>query len=106
MEFKELKFLLKKLFREFLRVTKLLKPKYIIGENVKGLLSRKTDDDENSVIEQTLLEEAVSNRKKRGGGGRNSRRQSPKQDQQDQGNNKCNCLGASAGFHKPGCKRA
>nr|QFG74454.1 MAG: C-5 cytosine-specific DNA methylase [Megaviridae environmental sample] len=30
------------LFREFLRVTRLLKPKYIIGENVKGLLSRKT----------------------------------------------------------------
>ena len=32
------------LFREFLRSTKLIKPKYIIGENVKGLLSRKNVD--------------------------------------------------------------
>ena len=32
------------LFREFLRTTKLIKPKYIIGENVKGLLSRKNVD--------------------------------------------------------------
>ncbi len=32
------------LFREFARVTKLVKPKYIIGENVEGLLSRKTED--------------------------------------------------------------
>ena len=31
------------LFREFLRSTKIIIPKYIIGENVKGLLSRKTD---------------------------------------------------------------
>ena len=30
------------LFREFARVAKLIKPKYIIGENVSGLLSRKT----------------------------------------------------------------
>jgi len=30
------------LFREFLRSTRLIRPKYIIGENVKGLLSRKT----------------------------------------------------------------
>ena len=30
------------MFREFARVTKLIKPKYIIGENVEGLLSRKT----------------------------------------------------------------
>jgi len=30
------------LFREFLRATKLIQPKYIIGENVKGLLKRKT----------------------------------------------------------------
>ena len=30
------------LFREFARVTRLIKPKYIIGENVDGLLSRKT----------------------------------------------------------------
>ena len=34
------------LFREFVRSTKLIKPKFIIGENVKGLLSRKTDSDE------------------------------------------------------------
>ena len=34
------------LFIEFLRVTNLLKPKYIIGENVKGLLSRKTESNE------------------------------------------------------------
>lgn len=34
------------LFKEFLRCTKIIKPKYIIGENVKGLLSRKTDNDE------------------------------------------------------------
>ena len=32
------------LFREFLRSTKLINPKYIIGENVKGLLSRKNVD--------------------------------------------------------------
>ena len=34
------------LFREFLRSTKLICPKYVIGENVKGLLSRKTTDGE------------------------------------------------------------
>ena len=34
------------LFREFSRVVKLIQPKYIIGENVKGLLSRKTDSGE------------------------------------------------------------
>lgn len=34
------------LFREFLRATKLINPKYIIGENVKGLLGRKTDSGE------------------------------------------------------------
>jgi DNA (cytosine-5)-methyltransferase 1 len=32
------------LFREFLRTAKLIEPDYIIGENVKGLLSRKTSD--------------------------------------------------------------
>ena len=37
------------LFREFLRVTRLLKPKYIIGENVKGLLSRKTASGESYI---------------------------------------------------------
>lgn len=34
------------LFREFARVTRLVKPRYIIGENVSGLLSRKTVSDE------------------------------------------------------------
>lgn len=34
------------LFKEFVRATKLINPKYIIGENVKGLLSRKTSDNE------------------------------------------------------------
>ena len=37
------------LFREFIRSTKLIKPKYIIGENVKGLLSRKTATGENYI---------------------------------------------------------
>jgi DNA (cytosine-5)-methyltransferase 1 len=32
------------LFREFLRSARLIKPKYIIGENVKGLLNRKNVD--------------------------------------------------------------
>ena len=32
------------LFREFLRVTSIIKPKIIIGENVKGLLSRENVD--------------------------------------------------------------
>jgi DNA (cytosine-5)-methyltransferase 1 len=34
------------MFLEFLRVTKLTNPEMIIGENVKGLLSRKTDKNE------------------------------------------------------------
>ena len=33
------------LFYEFIRATKYIKPKYIIGENVKGLLKRKTNQD-------------------------------------------------------------
>ena len=37
------------LFREFVRFTKIIKPKFIIGENVKGLLSRKTDDGSNYI---------------------------------------------------------
>lgn len=32
------------LFREFLRCVKIIRPKYIIGENVKGLLSRRDRD--------------------------------------------------------------
>lgn len=34
------------LFREFARATSVIKPKFIIGENVKGLLSRKNYDGE------------------------------------------------------------
>jgi DNA (cytosine-5)-methyltransferase 1 len=37
------------LFREFARVCTLVKPKYIIGENVDGLLSRKTATGENYI---------------------------------------------------------
>lgn len=37
------------LFKEFLRVVKIIKPKFIIGENVKGILSRKTSDNENYI---------------------------------------------------------
>lgn len=32
------------LYQEFVRATKIIKPKFIIGENVKGLLSRKMED--------------------------------------------------------------
>jgi len=35
------------LFREFARVAKIVRPKFIIGENVDGLLSRKTANGEN-----------------------------------------------------------
>tara|TARA_B100001287_G_scaffold148679_1_gene125225 strand:- start:1093 stop:2379 length:1287 start_codon:yes stop_codon:yes gene_type:complete len=37
------------LFREFARVCKLSEPRYIIGENVDGLLSRKTADGRNYI---------------------------------------------------------
>jgi DNA (cytosine-5)-methyltransferase 1 len=37
------------LFREFLRACRLIEPDYIIGENVKGLLSRITEDGENYI---------------------------------------------------------
>jgi len=40
-----------KLFWEFVRAAKLIKPKWIIGENVAGLLHRKTDDGESDVSE-------------------------------------------------------
>jgi DNA (cytosine-5)-methyltransferase 1 len=33
------------LYREFVRIAKYVKPRVIIGENVKGLLTRKTEDD-------------------------------------------------------------
>lgn len=38
-----------KLFWEFVRVAKLIKPKWIIGENVAGLLYRNTDDGKTKV---------------------------------------------------------
>lgn len=34
------------LFKEFLRATRIINPKYIIGENVKGLLTRKNENEE------------------------------------------------------------
>ena len=37
------------LFREFLRAVSLVKPKRIIGENVKGLLTKKTSREENYI---------------------------------------------------------
>lgn len=37
------------LFREFVRVVACVQPMYIIGENVKGLLSRKTENDEQCI---------------------------------------------------------
>lgn len=40
-----------KMFYEFLRVVKLVQPEWIIGENVAGLLTKKTDDGESSVID-------------------------------------------------------
>lgn len=42
------------LFKEFVRATKCIKPNYIIGENVKGLLTKKTTNGENyiTIIEQ------------------------------------------------------
>jgi len=43
------------LFREFLRCVKIVKPKYIIGENVKGLLTRR-DKDKNLYIDVIVKE--------------------------------------------------
>jgi DNA (cytosine-5)-methyltransferase 1 len=37
------------LFREFARTARLIQPKFIIGENVDGLLSRKTATGENYI---------------------------------------------------------
>jgi len=46
------------LFMEFVRATRLIEPKYIIGENVKGLLSRKTKKGENffEIILESFLD--------------------------------------------------
>lgn len=43
------------LFREFVRVTDIIRPKFVIGENVDGLLSRKTADGRNYI---DVIEEA------------------------------------------------
>ena len=37
------------LYLQFVRAAKIIKPKYIIGENVKGLLTRKTSNGENFI---------------------------------------------------------
>jgi len=37
------------LYLQFVRATRIIKPKYIIGENVKGLLTRKTSNGENFI---------------------------------------------------------
>lgn len=37
------------MFKEFVRATRIIRPQYIIGENVKGLLSRKTDENESYI---------------------------------------------------------
>ena len=37
------------LFKEFVRVVQIIKPKVLIGENVKGLLTRTTKNDENVI---------------------------------------------------------
>lgn len=39
-----------KMFHQFLRVVRLTRPEWIMGENVAGLLTKKTDDGESSVI--------------------------------------------------------
>lgn len=40
-----------RMFYEFLRVVRLVQPQWIMGENVAGLLTKKTDDGESSVID-------------------------------------------------------
>lgn len=40
-----------RMFYEFLRVVRLVQPEWIMGENVAGLLTKKTDDDQSSVID-------------------------------------------------------
>lgn len=40
-----------RMFYEFLRVVRIVQPKWIMGENVAGLLTRKTDDGESRVID-------------------------------------------------------
>jgi len=47
------------LFKEFLRATRIIQPNYIIGENVKGLLSRKNFEGRNYIdlIKESFEEE-------------------------------------------------
>lgn len=40
-----------RMFYEFLRVVRIVQPEWIMGENVAGLLTKKTDDGESSVID-------------------------------------------------------
>ena len=40
-----------KMFHQFLRVVRIVKPTWIIGENVAGLLTKKTDDGDSGVID-------------------------------------------------------
>jgi DNA (cytosine-5)-methyltransferase 1 len=40
-----------KMFYEFLRAVRIIQPEWIIGENVAGLLTKKTDDGESKVID-------------------------------------------------------
>jgi DNA (cytosine-5)-methyltransferase 1 len=40
-----------RMFYEFLRVVRLVQPQWIMGENVAGLLTKKTDDGQSSVID-------------------------------------------------------
>lgn len=40
-----------RMFYEFLRVVRIVQPQWIMGENVAGLLTRKTDDGESKVID-------------------------------------------------------
>jgi DNA (cytosine-5)-methyltransferase 1 len=40
-----------KMFYEFLRSVRIIQPEWFIGENVPGLLTRKTDDNESNVID-------------------------------------------------------
>ena len=39
-----------KMFHQFLRVVRIVRPEWIMGENVAGLLTKKSDDGEDSVI--------------------------------------------------------
>lgn len=40
-----------KMFHQFLRVVRIVKPTWVIGENVAGLLTKKTDDGESKVVD-------------------------------------------------------